>query len=133
MMNQYAQATDCDIKAVELDPSNIEIQLSFRHLFQKLKKFEDALKCYEVALKQKPGDGQIHYLIGIAYGNKGDNEKALNSFEQALSLKPNFTDALIGKVVILAKLGRTNEAKLCAEKTLEIKKNRIRERKTSSI
>jgi hypothetical protein len=36
-------------------------------------------------------------------------------------LKPDFTDALIGKAVILGKLGRKDEAKLCADKVLEIK------------
>ena len=36
-------------------------------------------------------------------------------------MKPDFTEALIVKGVILAKLGRNDEAKLCADKVLEIK------------
>jgi tetratricopeptide (TPR) repeat protein len=50
-----------------------------------------------------------------------DYEKALASFEIALRVKPDFTDAVLGKGIILAKLGRTEEAKACANKLLEIK------------
>ena len=52
-----------------------------------------------------------------------DYEKALVSFEIALRLKPDFTDAMLGKGIMLAKLGRTEEAKACANKLLEIKSN----------
>jgi Flp pilus assembly protein TadD len=61
-------------------------------------------------------------------GNKGDYEEALNSFDQALKLKPDFTNALIAKGVIYAKLGRNDEAKLCAEKALETKTKSGREK-----
>lgn len=65
-------------------------------------------------------------------GNKGDYEKALSSFEQALKLKPDFTNALIGKGVDFEKLGRTNEAKLCAEKALEMKTASEKEKSVQS-
>ena len=120
MQNLHDKAADCFSKALELDQEDIEVRLNLAASFQKLKKFEETLKCYEEILKLKP-DAQIHYLIGVTFGNKGDAEKALNSFDQALRLKPDFTNALIGKGVILAKLGRTDEAKLCAKKALETK------------
>jgi Flp pilus assembly protein TadD len=51
----------------------------------------------------------------------GNSEKALDSFDEALKLKPDFTDAMIAKGVILGKLGRKDEAKLCAERILDLK------------
>ena len=75
-----------------------------------------------LTLKQKPGNPQIRYLIAITQGNKGEYQKALNSIDQALWLKPDFNEALIIKGILLTKLGRDDEAKLCTEKLLETKK-----------
>ena len=55
------------------------------------------------------------------WGNRADYEKALVSFEIALRSKPDFVDALLGKGLMLAKLGRQQEAKAVASKLLEIK------------
>ena len=121
MQNRYDQAVECEVKAIELDPDNMDLYLRLAAFYQKLKKFEDAQKCYEELLKQKPNNPQIHYLIGISHGNKGDYQKALDSIDQALGLKADFTEALIVKGVLLAKLGRADEAKLCADKVLEMK------------
>jgi Flp pilus assembly protein TadD len=72
--------------------------------------------------KTETQNPQFHYLIGIAYGNKGEYQKALDSIDQALGLKTDFTEALIVKGVLLAKLGRVEEARLCADKVLDVKK-----------
>jgi len=122
MLNRYDQAVDCEVKAIELEPDNMDLYLRLAAFYQKLKKFEGAQKCYEELLKQKPNNPQIHYLIGISHGNKGDYQKALDSVDQALGLKADFTEALIVKGVLLAKLGRNDEAKLLANKVLEMKK-----------
>ena len=90
---------------------------------QRLKRFEDALKCYAQAKMHLPNDPRIDYYIGVMWGNMADYEKALASFEIALRLKPDFTDAMLGKGIMLAKLGRSEEAKACANKLLEIKSN----------
>jgi tetratricopeptide (TPR) repeat protein len=99
----------------------MDFYLSLAVFYQKQKKFEDAQKCYEELLKQKPNNPQIHYLIGITLGNKGDYQKALDSIDQALKLKADFTEAMIIKGILLSKLGRADEAKQCTEKVLEIK------------
>jgi tetratricopeptide (TPR) repeat protein len=55
------------------------------------------------------------------WGNLADYQKALVSFEQALRLRPDFTDALLGKGIMLARLNRKEEAKECADKLLKTK------------
>ena len=121
--NLHQRAVECLEKAVELNPNNLEFRLSLATAFQRLKRFEDALKCYAQAKMQIPKDPRIDYYIGVMWGNMADYEKALASFEIALRLKPDFTDAVLGKGIMLAKLGRTEEAKACANKLLEIKSN----------
>jgi len=119
--NLHQRAVECLEKAVELNPNNLEFRLSLASAFQRLKRFEDALKCYAQAKMQIPNDPRIDYYIGVTWGNMADYEKALASFEIALRVKPDFTDAVLGKGIMLAKLGRTEEAKACANKLLEIK------------
>jgi tetratricopeptide (TPR) repeat protein len=110
----------------------MDLYLRLPGFYQKLKKFEEAQKCYEELLKNKPNNPQIHYLIGISLGNKGDYQKALDSIDRALVLKTDFTETLIIKGVLLSKLGRGDEAKLCAEKALEMKNGSERAKPTHS-
>ena len=48
-------------------------------------------------------------------------QKALACFEDALRLKPDFTDALLAKGIMLTRLNRKEEAKECADKLLTAK------------
>jgi tetratricopeptide (TPR) repeat protein len=79
------------------------------------------LEHFEAASKQRPEDPKIHYSIGVTFGNMQDYSGALTAFNQALKVKPDFVEALIGKGVVLAKLGRIEEAKQCAKQVLEMK------------
>jgi tetratricopeptide (TPR) repeat protein len=119
--NLHERAVECLEKAIELNPTSLEFRLSRASSLQRLKRFEEALKCYTQAKQQMPNDPRIDYYIGVMWGNMADYEKALVSFEIALRLKPDFTDAMLGKGIMLAKMGRTEEAKQCANKLLEIK------------
>ena len=118
---QDDKAVECLTKAVELNPHNLEFRLSLGVALQRLKRFDEALQCYEGAKKERPNDPRIDYYIGLMWGNIADYTKALASFENALRIKSNFTDALLGKGIMLARLNRKDEAKQCADKILELK------------
>jgi tetratricopeptide (TPR) repeat protein len=120
-LNLHDKAVECFARAVELDPANLEFRLSLAVSLQRLKRFEEALKCYAEAKKQNPSDPRIDYYIGVMWGNRADYQKALAAFEEALRLKPDFKDALLGRGIMLAKLGRNEEAKECANNLLEHK------------
>lgn len=115
------KALECLAAAVEVEPENLDLRLNLASAYQRLKQFDDAFRCYQEAKRQKPDDPKIDYCIGVMWGNRADYEKALVSFEIALRSKPDFMDALLGKGLMLAKLGRKEEAKACANKLLEIK------------
>jgi tetratricopeptide (TPR) repeat protein len=97
-----------------------------------LKRFEEALNCYSEAKKQKPSDPQIEYFIGIMWGNMAEYQKALASFEEALRLKPDFSNALLAKGIVLSKLGKKEEAKQIADKLLETRSTPEKENSTES-
>ena len=115
------KALECLSAAVEKEPENLDLRSNLARAYQRVKQFDDAFRCYQEAKRQKPNDPKIDYFIGVMWGNRADYEKALVSFEIALRSKPDFVDALLGKGLMLAKLGRKEEAKVVANKLLEAK------------
>lgn len=115
------RALECLSEAVELEPENSDLRLNLAGAYMRLKQFDEAFRCYQEAKRRKPSDPKIDYFIGVMWGNRADYEKALVSFEIALRSKPDFVDALLGKGLMLAKLGRQEEAKAVANKLVEVK------------
>ncbi len=127
-MGSFEKALECYHRAVEFEPANLDLHLNLAGAYQKLKRFDEALNVYQDIKRQQPNDPKIDYLIGVMWGNRADYEKALVSFEVALRMKPDFTDAMLGKGLMLAKLGRAEEAKATANKLLEIKGSQSQEK-----
>ena len=59
------------------------------------KKYDDALRSFEQALKLKPQYADAFYNMGVAYHHQGDREKAIASYRQAIRVKPDYLDAYI--------------------------------------
>jgi tetratricopeptide (TPR) repeat protein len=56
-------------------------------------KVDEGMARYRAALRIQPTNPTIHNLMGQAELRGGDNVKALESFTQAISLAPTYTDA----------------------------------------
>ncbi|MBI4372904.1 MAG: tetratricopeptide repeat protein [Candidatus Omnitrophica bacterium] len=51
-------------------------------------RYEDAIRNYELILKENPELGSVHYNLGNTYLKLGKYEKALSHFKKSLSLNP---------------------------------------------
>jgi len=60
------------------------------------KQFEKALELLQPALQESPTNAQLWTLQGLAYSGKGDQKKALVSFQSALRIAPDYLPALEG-------------------------------------
>jgi tetratricopeptide (TPR) repeat protein len=60
------------------------------------KQFEKALKLLQPALHESPTNPQLWTLQGLAFSGKGDEKKALVSFQGALKIAPDYVPALEG-------------------------------------
>lgn len=72
---------------------------------------EEALMHYDTLLKQQPEN--YYVLYNVAYVNLeylNDNEKALEYFDKALEINPEYTDAYYNKGLALERMGQYRQA-----------------------
>ncbi len=79
-------------------------------MLTKLKRYEDAEKAFNTAIKINPRSGWAQYRKGEMYFDMGENEKALGCFEKACDLKPNNGDFWVHKGLVEYELNRFKEA-----------------------
>jgi tetratricopeptide (TPR) repeat protein len=63
--------------------------------------YDQALQMTKSALYQTPNDFRLWTLEGIVLSIKGSNHEAIDAFQKALSLSPNYPAALRGEVQLL--------------------------------
>ena len=64
-----------------------------------------------------------YFNIAYSFDEKGEYEKAIENYDIAIDLKPNYEDAWYNKGVNLGKLERHNEAIACYDKALDLNPN----------
>lgn len=62
--------------------------------------FDQALKDFNDALKQKPNDASLYDLRGMAYRCKGMDDKAVQDFNKAMELDPKFGRAYRNRAMV---------------------------------
>jgi len=73
-------------------------------------KLEEALEHFEVAVQNRPDDGQMHTMKGIVLQALGRTDEAIAAFRQALALEPVFAITHLNFGIALAAAGQTDEA-----------------------
>lgn len=91
--NNTKAAIDNYIKAVRLNPKNIQAHNNLGILYSAEKNYLEALKHYEIAISINPDIAEIHNNLGTVYYELGDTEKAKKCHEQAIRLKPDYAEA----------------------------------------
>src|SRR5205085_10457931 len=70
---------------------------------------QKAITEFEAAQRLEPNLAMLHYLLGVAYSQSGNMERAQSSFEQAIAKDPQFTLAYIALGEMMLNRGQ-NEA-----------------------
>lgn len=95
-------------KAHELDPKLEEPPLRIAQIHVDQGKPREAAEILEKAGLRSP---QAHRLLGQAYQQLKDFERARQSFEAAVALKPDFAEAYYGLAVTCSRLGDQDKAR----------------------
>jgi superkiller protein 3 len=108
-------------KAIELGPSfaGLEAQLYRAGILADLGRYNESLAAYDDAIETKPANppGNDPMYVAMLLTGKGDvlekigdHEGALNAFDKAIELFPEFAEAWKGKGDAFKALGRNSEA-----------------------
>jgi tetratricopeptide (TPR) repeat protein len=74
-------------------------------------RLDDAIKEFEQALNGSKNQAQVYNDLGVAWLQKEDYDRSIDSFNKALQLDGNFQDALFNRALAYEKQSRTDEAK----------------------
>ena len=122
---QYSPAKKCFEQALKYNPDEPSIYNNYGNLLKKLGKSEEAKHNYLASLQRQPYNPSVHNNIGALLYQHGDIDGAVGHFNQALSQKPDYVDAMYN--LSLAYLHQTKPSKKLAFRsflrTLELEEN----------
>jgi len=94
-------------KAVELDPEYGDAKKNLEKLEQAL---TDSEKALTLSVEAHPENPDSYYQLGRIYQSQALYDKAIESYQQAISLKPDFIDALFNRGICRASMHNFEEA-----------------------
>ena len=94
---QYDDAISAYQKSIELDAKNPTPYINLANLYiYTLKKADLGIEIYNKGIAANPDNMDLEVLLGMAYAQSGDKEKAKAAFEAVLKKKPDNAAAKAG-------------------------------------
>jgi len=88
--------------------------------FDRLGRYEDAIRCYDKVLELEPRDAKAWNNKGSSLASLGRYDEAIRCCDKALELEPRLAQAWSNKGLSLANLNCYDEAIRCCDKALEL-------------
>jgi tetratricopeptide (TPR) repeat protein len=105
----------------EIEPDNPAIFYNLGVVYTFLKREDEALESFRLAVELHPGYAEAWYNMGQIYLiRKKDFSRALNCFDRAASIRPDYIGAHHQKGIAYELIGDREKACKCWEKTLEL-------------
>lgn len=73
-------------------PADNDILTSMIQIYLDMQKTDEAMKYLQLAINQDPGNAKLHFAIGTLYEKLGNEEKAIESYSNAIEADPSFFD-----------------------------------------
>ncbi len=80
-LNKDAESLQQQIKA---SPKDAELRVKLGFTYMRLRRHDDAQRCFEEAVQLDPKKAVAHYMLGMIYEKKGMKDKALASWKACL-------------------------------------------------
>lgn len=93
---EYEKALEMAIAARDIEPNNAEVHKNVANAYFFLNKAEEAIKCYQIALKFDPRNGNRYFDCGFACANAGKMGEAIKYLAKAeeIGCSPRLHDRL---------------------------------------
>jgi tetratricopeptide (TPR) repeat protein len=82
--------------------------------------YRDLIALYTATLKKNPACWMAHYNLGIVLSEQGKTEQAIDHYQQAVTLRPDYAEANYNLGRLLVEQGRLDDAIPHYEKAVEI-------------
>lgn len=116
-------------QAVRLSSYNLDFQEKLGTIYAKLRRPEKAKACFEFVLQENPDRKRALVNLGFTYALQGDIARAMNYYNHALYLDPDYISALLNKAGAHLQLKQIQEAKILLERVLELEPEHQRAKK----
>ena len=124
-LGRHEEALDSFNKAIELEPKEWSVRMSYGNTLIKLGRYEEALASFDKVIELKY-DNLIAWIEkGKALSSLERYDEALQSFNKAIELDPKNVLAWCGQSKILINLKRYDEALESINKAIELESNNV--------
>ena len=110
-------------RALEIYPPFVDAWNQLGVIYNKMNNANEAMKCYQSALKYNPTDPTVHNNIGTILFQTGNFEEAKKAFTKALELNPNYIDAYFNLASVYGMNKEYNLAVQTFQKTIQLDPN----------
>lgn len=107
------------LKAVGKEPTNSDLYESLGDEYQRLSRFDDAMKAYEQEVKLDPNNGIALYNLGKIDVERGDPQAGISLLQQAIRAHSSPAPSYFYLGLGLSKVGKNDEAADWLEKSLQ--------------
>ncbi|MDP2820924.1 MAG: tetratricopeptide repeat protein [bacterium] len=115
-----AKAKEYFSKAIEKKKNYLPSYIQYALVLEKEGSIDEAIGYLEGKINDFPLSADLKFQIGRFYYNKGDNNKAINYFKEAIALVSNHSNAIYSLGLAYEKVGNTGAALEQFKKVLEL-------------
>lgn len=112
-LGNLTEARNALLQALKIHPFEIDYLDTLGVIQHELGEDEGAESCYMTILEFDPGNGRVWNNYGVLQFSQKRYTEACQSFEKALSLIPEFHEALYNLRDTYGELGKTEQMKIC--------------------
>ena len=116
---QHKEALADFKRAEAMAPPNAATKNAIALCLAKLERPAEAIEAFDAAIALQPESAQLHYRKGWVHEVAGDLKLARVAHERAISLQPDYADALARLAFLAARLGEWRDARSFATHALE--------------
>lgn len=120
---EYAKALEISVKRLQTAPTDIDLKYITARCLYKIGDYIRAESLFGDCYSQVPHNSTLCFDIGLLYAAKGNIQKAITFYQQAISLNPQNIGALNNLGNIYNNQGNSDIALQCFNKILEINPN----------
>jgi len=86
--NKFKEAEQYFKKSIDIDPADHALAYNVAEIMMQTGNADEAIRYYEMAIRIKPDWPKSYLKLGYAWLNKGNNQKAVESFTKFVEISP---------------------------------------------